>query len=263
MKYKRLFVLLLFFLIWGILFSLIVQYENDKNSRAVSQYVVINSFDVWKYSNFKWSKFDYAVDFDAVNEEINSKKYNIYVNNYFYKKLTYYIRDGEEYFFDDNIHSYNISQEKIMFNASSYFQLKKFDSRVFSDDDLEYVSNVLSKYHHFYDNINVNKKYFINDNNIIYIISNYPSNYVDDDKLDFYYFVFYKRGNKNYVLVDLDYHYHISDYMLKWVIDIKNNNFLNFVLSYKCEETVCYDMFQYQKGKYERVVGTLEEINEL
>lgn len=252
---KRYIVILLLFVIWGIVFVYLVNKENLRSEKSVTQYVLINQFNLWKYSNLKWEKLNYIVDEDKVSKEINWKKYDIYVGNQYFNTLDYVLKNGEEFYFDDDTHSYEVNQEKVLFNVGSYLKLKEFYSTNFSEGDINIINDILVKYDHSGNNLTVQKKYFIDEDNAIYILSNYPSFYPKYQS-DLFYFIFYRRNSKNYLLVDIDYVENVSSYKLTWVMDAKSK-YDNFILSYTCEEATCYDMYEYKRGKYERVIGTL------
>ncbi len=252
---KRYIIIVLCFVIWGIVFVYLVNNENLRIARSVTQYVLIDKFNLWKYSDLKWEKLDSVVNYDDVSKEINWKKYNIYVNNQYFNTLDYVLKDGVEYYFDDDIRSYEINQEKILLNEDSYLKLKEFYSTNFKEEDIEISNEILLKYNHSSDNLTVQKKYLIDEENAIYIFSNYPS-YYPDNQFDLFYFVFYRRNSKNYLLLDIDYVENVSSYKLSWVMNTKSK-YDNFILSYTCEEATCYDMYEYQKGKYAKVIGTL------
>lgn len=251
---RRYLIIFLCFVIWGIIFIYIVNYENLRIQKNASQYILIDLFNYWKCENLKWEKLDAINDYDNVSEEINWKKYDIYVNNQYYNTLDYVFMNGKEYYFDDDTHSYEIPKEKVLFNEGSYFKLKNFELASFSEEDNNILEDMLNKYHHFSNNLTVRSKYLIDDENAIYIASNYP-NYYPQNQENLFYFVFYRRGNKNYLLVDIGYIENLSNYKVSWVVNAKSK-YDNLILSYTCEEATCYDMYEYQKGKYIKVIGT-------
>ena len=251
---KKYIIVLLFIMVWIIIFALAVRSGNKQEEKNTTQYVLIDPFNYWKYTNQKWENIDSINDFDKVTEEINWKKYDIYVNNQYFNTLDYVLKNGQEYYFDDDTHSYEVPQEKLLLNEGSYFNIKEFYLDNFLNNDLNIVNEFLNKYNHSSNNLTVQQKYSIEDNKSIYIISNYPDNYPEDDS-GLFYLVFYRQDNKNYLLVDMGYAENVSNYKLAWVLNTESK-LDNFILSYTCEEATCYDMYEYQKGKYLKVIGT-------
>lgn len=257
MNKKRIFILVLCLLIWGFIFFYIVISENNKNRRSVTQYVLINPFNYWEYTNLEWKKIDTVLDFDYVDEHVNWQKFNIYRGNEYYKTLDFVYRGGEEFYFDDNSHSYEIPGEKILFNRDSYIKLVDFGDTSFNSEDLGVVDSFLKKYHYSTVGLTIQRKYIINSQDSLYVVSNYPSSIVNNGD-NLFYIVFYRRNNKNYLLVNRGFVEDLSSYKLSWVLDIGIKN-CNFILSYNCGEAICYDMYEYVKGKYIKVIGTNEE----
>ena len=219
---------------------------------------MINPFNYWKYNNLEWEKMDTILNFDAVEEEINWKEFNIYINNQYYKTLDYVLMNGEEFYFDDNTKSYNVDGEKILLSKKSYFQLKNYSVVTFSKEDISIVSNFLKKYHHSFSDLRVKNKYIISSTESLYVVSNYYDGYVDNGNSSIFYTIFYRNKSRDYLLTDIEGSSLVHSYQLKWILDI-DNRYDNFILSYTCEEAICYDMYQYKRGKYIRVIGSEEE----
>ena len=253
-RVKRIIIALLLFVIWIGILVYITDSEKIRIQKKNAQYVLIDQFNYWKYVDSEWVKLDSVNDFDSVAEEINWKKYDIYINNKYFNTLEYVLMEGQEYYFDDNDHSHEINQEKILFNNDTYLQLKEFNLIDFSNEDINIVKKILNKYSHSFDDVTIKNKYMIDDNNSIYIISNY-TNLSSKYNSDLFYLAFYRRNSKNYLLMNIGNEANVSDYKLAWVLDEKNK-YDNFILSYTCEDTICYDMYEYKNGKYVKIIST-------
>lgn len=254
---KRVFILLFCFLVWGFIFFYLVIDENVKARRSVTQYVLINPYNYWEFTDLKWKKIDSILDFDYVDKYLNWKKFDVYQKNDYYNTFEFVYRKGNEYFFDNDSHSHEINQEKILFNKGSYFKLVDFDEDVFNDTDLSVVDSFLKKYNYSVAGLTVQKKYVINDDECLYIVSNYSSSFTNNTD-NLFYVAFYRNGNNNYLLFKLGYVEDLSSYRLAWVLNIQDKKY-NFILSYNYGEGKIYDMYQYVKGKYVKVIGTSEE----
>ena len=130
-------------------------------------------------------------------------------------------------------------------------------TKAFDSNDLSIVDSFLKKYQYSANGLTVLKKYIVNSQDSIYIVSNYPSSVVRDSN-HLFYIVFYRKKDKNYLLVNRGYLEGLQSYNLSWVLDI-DSGYYNFILSYDYGEGICYDMYEYIKGKYVKVIGTNEE----
>ncbi len=247
-KLRNILILLLVFCVWGMLYLFVLNKEKGNVSSLDSQYILIDPFSCWEYSSSKWNRLSFLDDKIEVSKLINWKKYDIYVNNQYYNTLQYVVKDGEEFYFDDDTHSYEINSSKIMFNKGSYFKVKEFSLSNLSSDDEKVINNMLEKYNFVDKNITISNKYYIDENNSIYVVSNYTGIYSVDSK-GLFYLIFYKSKYRTYLLLKTGYKENVADYKLSWVIDTKSK-FYNFVVSAQCEQSMCYWLYGYQKGKY-------------
>lgn len=249
-KIKKYIILIICFVVWIGLLIYFNNKENIKFQRNIPQYVLIDQFHYWKYVDSEWINIDSINDFETVEKEINWNEYDVYINNQYYNTFDYVLMDYEEFYFDDDIKSHEITQDKLLLNHDSYLELKNVSNDNFSDDDVEIVSSFMNKYNYSVNDVAVKNKYIIDEDNVIYILSNYRE-YSRDD---IFYLVFYRRNNKNYLLVNNSDANNIFYYELFSVLDTKNKHD-NIILSYGCEDSVCYDMYEYNKGKYVKVIG--------
>jgi len=249
-KIKKYIILIICFVVWIGLLVYFNNKENIKSQKNIPQYVLIDQFHYWKYINNKWINIDSINDFETVEKEINWNEYDVYINNQYYNTFDYVLMNYEEFYFDDDIKSHEITQDKLLLNHDSYLKLKNFSTQSFFDEDVEIVSNFMNRYNYSVGDVAVKNKYVIDDDNVIYILSNYRE-YSRDD---IFYLVFYRRNNRNYLLVNNDDANNILYYDLFSVLDTKNK-YDNIILSYGCEDSVCYDMYEYNKGKYVKVIG--------
>lgn len=247
---KKYIILIICFVAWIGLLIYFNNVDKAKSLKKVPQYILIDQLHYWKYVDEEWSSIDSIKDFRTVEKEINWHKYDIYVNNQFYNTFDYVLMDYEEYYFDDNTKSYEITQDKLLLNHDSYLKLKNFNTDSFSDEDVEIVSNFMNKYNYSVNDVAFKSKYVIDEDNVIYIVSNYREYSIED----IFYLVFYRKNNKNYLLVNNSSSNNIFYYDLYSVLNTKNK-FDNIILSYGCEDSVCYDMYEYNRGKYVKVIG--------
>ncbi len=247
-KIKSFLILFIVFFAWVMLYLFFVNQEKDSKLSSEPQYILINPFSCWEYRSSEWRRLSFLNNKTEVSKLINWKKYDIYVNNQYYNTLQYVVKNGEEFYFDDDTHSYEINNNKIMFNKGSYFKIKNFSLSNLLSDDKKAINTMLKKYNFLNKNITVSNKYYIDENNSIYVVSNYTGIYSVDSN-DLFYLVFYKNKHKTYLLLNTGYKENVSDYKLSWIIDTKSK-FYNFIISAQCEQSMCYWLYGYQKGKY-------------
>lgn len=243
---KFMILLVIFILCCSVLFLLIENDKKEKQIKNVSQYLVLDENYFWKYSKGNWENLNISSTYD----EINWKKFNIYTNNSYYNTYKYVYMDNESYFFDDDNNDYTIPDNNLLINNGTYFKIKKFQTVDFNIKDNEIVSNFLEKYNKEFEELTIKKKYEVSNNYSIYIVSNYVEDY---DKEDAFYLVFARINFKNYLLVNSNYFINNITYDLAYVLDI-DNKYYNIILNFNCDESICYNMFQYNDGKYEEVI---------
>ncbi len=254
-KIKNIVLMIILLFIWIVLYLFVVNKDKIANQKSVSQYILINQFTCWRYTNSKWTSLSYATDEFNTSKELNWKKYDIYIQNQYYKTLDYVVKDGKEFYFDDNTHSYEINDEKIMFNKGSYLKLKDFNQSELTSDDEVIIGNILNKYKISDENLTVKDKYVIENDAALYVVSNYTGSYPVDSK-NMFSLVFYRKNNINYVLIKNGFIEHVNSYRLAFVVDAKNK-FDNFIISATCESGPCYWMYEYHKGKYTNMNETV------
>ena len=250
MKIKKYILLLICFVVWiGLLFYFSGK-EDVRLQKNISQYVLIDQFHFWEYANSKWKSIDSVNDFHEVENNINWKKFDVYINNSYYNTLDYVLMNHEEYYFDDNSKSYEITQDKLLLNHDSYLEVVDFDASDFSSDDISIVEDFMGQYNYSFSDVLVKNKYVIDENNVVYLVSNYSENNI----FNVFYLGFYRKNNKNYLLMNINNSENILYYKLYSVLDIKDK-YNNLILSYGCQDTVCYDMYEYNDGEFVKVIG--------
>lgn len=248
-KIRNIIFVLILLVGWMFIYIFIVNKDEVRTQKSVSQYILINQFTCWKYTNSKWKSLSYTTDEFNTSQELNWKKYDIYINNQYYNTLDYVVKNGQEFYFDDNTHSYEINDEKIMFNKDSYLKLINFNKvDLFSDDEV-IINKILRKYRFFDEEITMKDKYSIDgDDGVIYFVSNHTGKYMTDSQQEFN-LMFYRVNGINYILINTGFIEHRNSYRLAFVVDAKNK-FNNFVIAANCEGGSCYWMYEYKKGEF-------------
>lgn len=253
-KIRNIIFVIVLLIIWLFIYIFVVNKDELRTQKSVSQYILINQFTCWRYTNSKWKSLSYTTDELNTSQELNWKKYDIYINNQYYNTLDYVVKNGQEFYFDDNTHSYEINDEKIMFNKNSYLKLINFNKVNLSNDDDAIIGKILKKYNFENQEVTMKDKYSIDGGNAgsIYFLSNHTGKYSVDSLHEFN-LIFYRVNGTNYILVNTGFVDHRSMYRLAFVVDVKNK-FNNFVIAATCESGSCYWMYEYKNGKYLNVI---------
>jgi hypothetical protein len=245
--------------VWGLFFIVLKNKEKETNYSNTAQYVIIDNFYYWKYQKLQWQVLDNILDPTSTATEINWKNYDVYVDNKYLNTYKYVLMNDKSYFFDNDDNEIDVSETNILLSKNSNFNLKKFNEISFDDNDYNIVKNILNNKNYNYNDLTIKKKYTIATNNNIYILSNYDGLNNDIDESSIYYIVFLRINKKNYILVDTTYSELAYNYDLAYVLNINNNKINNIILSYTCDEDICYDMYQYNDNKFEKVIGSSYE----
>lgn len=242
-KYKNIALITIVILIWGYFISVFYKEKVQLDKEKKPQYIILDNNFFWKYKDGKWS--DLREDNEI--ESINWKKFNVYIDNSFYNTYSYVYTSNKAYFFDENRKSKKINNNNMLINNNSYLSIKEYKEASFNDDDYKITINFLNSINIKNENLTITKKFFIDDKNKIYIVSNYDEAIKEDNV---YYVVFLRKNNKNYLIVNGEYDH---NYNLQTIVNI-NKKFYNIILNYDCMDGYCYQMFQYDK-EYKNVVG--------
>lgn len=245
MKKKKNIVIIIMIIIWIILILIFSKEYIQSNKEEIPQYMILNGKYFWQYQNSDW------VDLFETKEleSINWKKFDIFVDNNYYNTYNYVInKNYESYLFDDNEQTQEVPDTYTLINENSFLSLVKYSEVELTSKDNEIILKFLNK-NNFHDkDYSVAKKYIINEDEFIYIVTNYEENLIEED---IYYTTFYRRNNKNYMISKSKNPY---NYDLYSIIDI-NRKFKNIILKFQCYHTYCYDMYQYTDNGYEKVIG--------
>ena len=240
-KISKIIILLVLIGLWGMLMLNFYDEKEQLNREEVSQYMVLDGHFFLEYKVGKWKNLSEV----ELADSINWKKFDIFTNDGYYGTYKYVYNNYVSYFFDDDENSVEFNKYNyILINNNSFLKLKDFIQVDVLSEDYDIATKFLKKSKFEDTTIKLLLKYMINDNEYIYIVSNYEDTLVDSD---IYYAAFYRKNNKNYLMDKGDFEH---NYNLYKVIDV-NRDYYNFILSYDCDG-ICYKMYQYDgdKGYY-------------
>ena len=254
-KYVFLFVILG---VWAGLLYLGVFIFN-KNSRKFDEFLIINQFNIWHYSESTWNKVDAVNREYLFDSEINEKKFKVFVNGKYYNTLMYIVNENNfEYFFDKNNKNYYIKPEdrKLSLKENTGFDVFDYRDSAISPDDMNIITDFLNEYNRTFDYLTVRKKYVIDDDKFIYILSNSPNNYTDKVE-GLFNVAFYREADHNYLIYNYDYDKIKRGYDLYFSVDTKRKK-PSFIVSHSYYESYGYELFEFEKDKYNKVIETIE-----
>lgn len=228
-KKKRYVVILVILAVYLILMFLIFGKYIEKGKYETT--IIIGQDTIWNYSNRSWLN----ITSNSTIENLNWKKYNIYLDNKFTGK--YYLWYNEKwYLFDENKNA--ITKDGKLLAFDSNYDIKVLDFSTSEIKDYSYIKKVLQE-----NNLDVNSKFTVNnqikldiDNDqkteTIYVISNVFA-------IDFYpdtifSIVFMEKEGKIYnIYQDIDKNYSTNGCKpyINTIFDIDSDDKYEIVLS--------------------------------
>ena len=138
MKNRRRYIILLIILaIYVIIMYFIFGAPNVKKSKYTTT-ILIGDNTIWNYSNKKWLN----IEDKEIIEELNWKKYTVYINNQ--KKGKYYLwHDDKWYLFNKNKEAVNVTGKLVAYRSNFDINVKDFKEEQITD--YVYINKVLEE----------------------------------------------------------------------------------------------------------------------
>lgn len=243
MKKKDLKILLSFIIIFlciGITMYAVNLNKNNQKKKLDTSFI-INGISYWQYIDKKWKNI-YSID------DIDWDLFKVYSSNEYIDN--YYITTNQTklYFFDKKNNSHNVSRPFLAINKDSIIAPINYRGENLNNTDYnnisEYLQELKIKYNGEY---SLAMKYTADingDNNDedIYIVSN--ELYSDQT----FYLIFAKVENK-YITINKQVNKdEITKYNISWIINIKNKNYYDIILSTMTKENNEYHLYEYDKN---------------
>lgn len=209
--------------------------NNNSNNVQKSQYIIFDNYLLIKkvgdtYSQISFENGNYLKEKFYVFE--NSK----YIGQYYYRNM-----DSDTYLFNDNNESINYKGSLILNNYTDNMLICNLNKQNLTSNDSNYANLSLKK-------LNINEEFSINDFDLV----KYNCDINDDSKLESIYvlnkkteevvpeisIIFYiENNNINIISSYNDYTYNQS---LVSVVDIDNDNNLEFITTKTNSSTYCF-----------------------
>ena len=228
-----------------ILVALVFVFSKEKENSDLQnseQYLILNNSYSLISDNLEWK----SVSFTQMGRNINWTKCRVYSPNREYQLYDIVTNGDRYYYFDDDRVSHELIDDSLILNNDTYFRLVDYDNKSLTDNDTNIINKVLDKYE-LSKNISITKKYDLDNNSSVYIISNYGLNDT------YFYLVFLRNKFKNYEILLNNYDNNFDiDLDLMYVLDV-NKDLYSFVLTGVAYEGKSYFMFDYSNRVYNKI----------
>lgn len=251
----------LFIFIVIILFSLtlfIILGPNSLKKEKMKPTIIIDNDSIFEFDGNRWGRVDTTTKID----NLNWKKFNVYIDNESYGKF-YLVNQGKWYLFDDDKNAINYESSLLAVDTNNKYKVVNIKRNSISD--FTYIHKVLAEY-----NLDIEQTYTSSDvievdidndnkNEYIYTITNkFPDTEIPTKSFGF---IFMVKNNKIYYLYD-----HVSNNediydgckpYINNIIDINQDNKYEFIIScsYYSNNGVEQKLYEFNNSNFNLLVS--------